>query len=144
MSSIMFSAFSAFVCLPNLYRTSLCWYGIYGSDFFFFSPFFPGPVTQTQQELWKGYAAVWVENKQVRSCAASVKKAQQVVCVCDCDCLGWQCGLSRGTEDHALKTVWEAWPVSLSGISALLFPFVSLSLFYYHTRILAPDVVMGY
>ncbi len=39
MSSIMFSPFPAFVSLPSLYHSSLCWYGIYGSDFFsLFSP----------------------------------------------------------------------------------------------------------
>lgn len=40
-----------------------------------------GPVTQVQQELWKRYAAVWIENKWVRGYAALVKKAQQVVFV---------------------------------------------------------------
>lgn len=76
MSSNMFSVF-----VSLLASLSLCWYGIFMAVIF---SFFPSPVTHVQRGLWKGYAAVWCENKWVRGYAALLKRRHSRVRVCVC------------------------------------------------------------
>ncbi len=144
MSSIMFSAFSAFVSLPTLYRSPLCWYGIYGSDFFLV---FPQPCHSNATRAMKRVCSLF-ENKWVRSYTASVKMAQQVVFVwlrhevsVWADSVGCAEGQRTMHSRQCGRFVCIACPMSQSGISISLFSFISHSLFYYYTHIVAPELV---